>query len=192
MTFFDHAYEGTPTWDIGRPQATVVRLAEAGLIAGAVLDAGCGTGEHALYLAGLGHRVVGIDLAAAAIKKARAKAAERGTAATFLLGDVLDAGDLGQAFDTVLDVGLFHCLEPGQRRSYAEAIRAALRPGGTCFLLCWSSRNPFGYGPTRIRRGDIRTAFTRGWRIEAIEADELETRLPPGRVHAWLARLRRS
>ncbi len=192
MTFFDHAYEGTPTWDLGRPQAAIARLAEAGLITGDVLDAGCGTGEHALYLAGRGHRVVGVDRAAAAIEKARAKAAERGIAATFVLGNALDAGDLGRDFDTVLDVGLFHCLEPEQRRPYATALRAALRPGGALFLLCWSNRNPFGYGPTRIRRGDIRTTFTRGWRIEAIETDELETRMPQARVHAWLARLRRT
>ncbi len=191
MTFFDHAYEGTPTWDIGRPQGAIVRLEEAGLIEGSVLDAGCGTGEHALYLAARGHRVVGIDTAATAIARARAKGAERGVDATFSQVDALDPGKLGEVFDTVIDVGLFHCLETGDRRAYAAALHGVLRPGGACFVLCWSDRNPFGYGPTRIRRGDIREAFRPGWRIEAIEPDELETRLPQERVHAWLARIRR-
>jgi 2-polyprenyl-3-methyl-5-hydroxy-6-metoxy-1,4-benzoquinol methylase len=90
LTFFDNAYEGTPTWDIGRPQGAVGRLAQAGLIEGSVLDVGCGTGENALFLAGLGHEVVGIDLARAAIEKARAKAVERGVGATFEVRDALD------------------------------------------------------------------------------------------------------
>ncbi len=54
MNFFDSAYVGIPPWDIGRPQKEFIRLAEEGEISGKVLDAGCGMGEHALYLAGLG------------------------------------------------------------------------------------------------------------------------------------------
>ena len=44
---WDDSYTGeTPApWDIGRPQPTFLRLAEEGLLAGRVLDAGCGTGE---------------------------------------------------------------------------------------------------------------------------------------------------
>ena len=52
--FFDNAYRDgrRPTWDVGRPQGALVRLAASGRIVGAVLDAGCGTGENALHLAG--------------------------------------------------------------------------------------------------------------------------------------------
>ncbi|MCZ7391853.1 MAG: hypothetical protein ABOK23_03925 [Candidatus Methanoperedens sp.] len=57
MNFFDSAYEGIPPWDIGRPQNEFIRLAEDGEISGRVLDVGCGTGENALYLAGLGFEV---------------------------------------------------------------------------------------------------------------------------------------
>ena len=194
---FDTAYEGTPTWDIGRPQGAVVRLAEGGMISGAVLDAGCGTGETALYLAGRGHAVVGIDFAAAAIARARAKAAARGlgpAAATFVEWDALRLPELvarlGHAFDTILDVGLFHTLQPADRETYATSLRAAIAPGGRCFLLCWSDRNPFGYGPERVRRDALRQAFRVGWSVESIDGETLETLLPSGRVHAWLARLR--
>jgi len=47
-------------------------------VTGPVLDAGCGTGEHALFFAARGHRVIGIDFVEEPIRRARAKAAERG------------------------------------------------------------------------------------------------------------------
>jgi len=54
---FEEAYLSLPPWDIGRPQREIIRLAEDGEIQGAVLDAGCGTGENALFLANLGYEV---------------------------------------------------------------------------------------------------------------------------------------
>src|SRR5256885_15154192 len=47
-------HDGPAPWDIGQPQPAVVRLASEGGFAGAVLDAGCGTGENALHIASLG------------------------------------------------------------------------------------------------------------------------------------------
>jgi len=150
MTVFDRAYEATPSWEIGRPQPAVVRLADAGLAVGTVLDVGCGTGENALELARRGLAVTGIDGAALAIARAQALAADRGLAAEFLVHDALRLADLGRVFDTLLDVGLFHWLQPGDRPSYAASLRTAVRPGGTCLLVCWSDRNPFGIGPRRM------------------------------------------
>ena len=72
---FDAFYAGTAPWDIGRPQAAFLRLAESGLIAGRVLDVGCGTGEHALMCASLGLVTTGIDAAPTAIGLAERKAA---------------------------------------------------------------------------------------------------------------------
>ncbi len=191
--FFDNAYRdgGTPTWDIGRPQGALARLAGSGLIVGSVLDAGCGTGENALHLAALGHAVLGVDLAAAAIERARAKAAERAVAAEFLVADALDLAALGRTFDTVLDVGLFHTFDDADRPRYADSLGTVLRPGGRAFLLCWSDRNPFGRGPRRVSPGEIRATFRDGWRVQAVDPEWLETRLPDGRIHAWLARIAR-
>jgi len=44
-------------------------------------------------------------------------------------------------------------------------------------------------GPRRVTRREIRAAFRDGWLVESIEPEWLETRLPEGRVHAWLARI---
>jgi 2-polyprenyl-3-methyl-5-hydroxy-6-metoxy-1,4-benzoquinol methylase len=79
---FEKAYDGQAPWDIGGPQPEIVRLAEAGAIRGVVLDVGCGTGENALYLAGRGLDVWGIDFIPKAIERARDKALQRGLGVT--------------------------------------------------------------------------------------------------------------
>ena len=60
------------TWDIGKPQPAFVEAAER--VTGAVLDAGCGTGENALFFAGKGHPVLGIDFLGGPVEAARRKA----------------------------------------------------------------------------------------------------------------------
>ncbi len=70
---FETMYKATAPWDIPGPQPALVTLQQAGEIRGSVLDAGCGTGEHALYLASQGHEVWGIDFVPLAIERAKAK-----------------------------------------------------------------------------------------------------------------------
>jgi SAM-dependent methyltransferase len=190
VTVFDRAYEGVPSWEIGRPQSAVARLSEAGLITGSVLDVGCGTGRSSLLLAELGHPVLGIDIAAAAIARATAASVELAVPAQFLVFNAFHLAALARTFDTIIDIGLFHTLQPFDRVAYAASLRTAIAPGGGCFVLAWSERNDFGYGPQCISRGAIRSTFSIGWRIEGIEAETLETRLAGGTAHAWLARLR--
>ena len=72
---WDASYlDGPAPWDVGRPQPAILRLASEGAFAGAVLDAGCGTGENALHVASLGLRVLGVDVAETAVSIAREKA----------------------------------------------------------------------------------------------------------------------
>lgn len=194
---FDVAYEGTPSWEIGRPQPVVARLVADGALRGSVLDAGCGTGHHAVLLAAAGCRVSGIDVAPRAVGLARERAAGAGVGTRLVIGDALELARheaaLGAPFDAFLDVGLFHVLQPADRRRYAAGLASVVRPGGSGFVVAWSDRNPFGVGPERVRRRDLRDAFRAetGWRVTDIVESELETRLPMGRVNAWLARLSR-
>src|SRR5512136_303460 len=115
MGFFDAAYQGTPPWDIGRPQKEFVGLVRNGEITGSVLDIGCGTGEHALFFAEEGHEVWGIDSAPRAIEKAQEKAGQRGLRVHFLVLDALQLSRLGRTFDTATDSGLFHTLSDNDR-----------------------------------------------------------------------------
>src|SRR5690348_5057461 len=141
-----YAMDRPPAWDIGRPQPAFLRLADRGLLAGRLLDSGCGTGEHTLLAAARGAEATGIDVSARAIELARAKAAERGSAARFETGDVLRLGDLGLTFDTVLDSGVFHVFSDEDRVRYVASLAAALRPRRT--LLSAVLRRP----PARRRR----------------------------------------
>jgi SAM-dependent methyltransferase len=194
---FDIAYEGTPSWETGRPQPAVLQLLGEGVLGRRVLDAGCGTGLHAMLVAASGHDVMGVDVASAAVARARQRSRPGPGTATFVVADVFELAGVdavpGGPFDTVLDVGLFHVLQPEDRRDYAASLAGVTRMGGNGFVVAWSERNPFGYGPGRIRRSDLRDAFrsSTGWRVIGIEATVLETRLEPGQVHAWLARLQR-
>lgn len=156
---FEASYRsGDAPWDIGRPQPEVVRLAEAGLITGSVLDVGCGTGENALYLAARGHAVFGLDGSATGIELARQKAVERKLPVQFHVWDALELGRLRKRFETVIDVGLFHVFRDEERRRYAESLAEVTSPGSDLFILCFSDEEPPGPGPRRVSEHEIRDA----------------------------------
>ena len=185
---------GTPApWDIGRPQPAFVRLADQGRLTGRLLDAGCGTGENALLAASRGADVTGIDVAPTAIARARAKASERGLAARFYVADALDLGRLGLTSDTVIDSGVFHVFGDDNRARYVASLAAVLRPAGTCYLMCFSDRQPGTWGPRRVRADELRAAFSDGWTVESITAGTFEINPLDGmtRVQAWLAAITR-
>jgi len=182
-------------WDIGRPQPAFVRLAERGLLAGRVLDAGCGTGEHTLLAASHGADAVGVDVSPRAIERARGKAASRGIKARFEVADALRLGDLGLMFDTVIDSGLFHVFDDDSRARYVASLASVLRSGGHCYLMCFSDRQPGDAGPRRVSQDELRAAFSDRWQVVSIQADAFAVN--PGTfgtttVQAWLATIARS
>jgi len=189
MGFFDAMYEGTPPWDIGRPQREFVRLEAAGELKGSVLDIGCGTGENALFLAGRGHEVWGIDFAPTAIEKAKAKAKQRGLKVTFRVADALQLQKLGRTFDAVIDSGLFHTFDDGDRSRFPRSLASVLPPGGRYLMMCFSEREPGDWGPRRVTQAEIRETFTKGWEIESIRPSKFEAIVEGGGAEAWLARI---
>jgi SAM-dependent methyltransferase len=117
-----------------------------------VLDAACGSGGHALWLARQGYQVAGLDVSAAMIALARQKATEAGLDVAFEVGELVHLPPLppslrwrgercssplpgegpGERFDAVLCLGnsLPHLLTQNDLVAALRGIAAVLRPGG--------------------------------------------------------------
>lgn len=191
---WDASYRGDPPpWDIGQPQPAIVRLASQGAFAGAVLDAGCGTGENALHVASLGLATMGVDVAETAISVARAKAADRGIQAEFAVADALHLERLDRTFETVLDCGLFHSFDSDERHDYVAGLSSVTRPGGVLYVLCFSDVGSDPIGPHPVTQVEFRTPFTSSgdWSVASVSPDRIQTRFTPPDVSAWLAKIER-
>ena len=166
-----------------------MRLAGEGAFTGAVLDAGCGTGENALHLAALKLDVVGVDVAETALAMAREKAAAHAVDADFVAADALHLDRLGRVFDTVLDCGLFHTFDSAERRDYVASLASVTRPGGLVHLLCFSDADQ--NVPHPVSEEELRQPFGPDWSVTDIGPDRIETRFAAQGVPAWLATIQR-
>ena len=186
-------HDGPAPWDLGRPQPAIVRLASEGGFAGAVLDAGCGTGENALHVASLGLQVLGVDVAETALAIARSKAGARGIEVEFAAADAFELERLGRSFETVLDCGLFHSFDRDERVGYVASLASVTQHGGTMHVLCFSDSGP-EIGPHPVSQEELRDAFnpSSGWNVAAIKPDRVLTRYHDNGAAAWLATLKRT
>ena len=98
---------------------------------GPVLELACGTGRLTLPIARDGHEVIGLDASPAMLAAASRRAAQRGTAARFVLGDMRDF-DLGRHFRLVIVScnSLAHLTRTEDLRRCFAAVRQHLAPGG--------------------------------------------------------------
>jgi cyclopropane fatty-acyl-phospholipid synthase-like methyltransferase len=193
---FETFYAGAAPWDIGKPQGQFTAIADQ--VISPVLDAGCGTGEHALFFAEQGHRVIGIDFVEKAIRRARRKAAQRGLSVEFLVKDATALGDWRQRFASVIDCGLFHVFSDDDRRRYVAGLTQIVMPGGRLFLMAFSDEEPGTEGPRRVSRQELYLAFADGWDIESVQACQVEVnpeftdvKFSEGGPKAWFAVVRR-
>lgn len=193
---FETMYAGKAPWDIGKPQKPFIDAADK--IKGAVLDAGCGTGDTVLFLAARSCQVTGIDFLDTPISRAKRKADERKLQATFLVKDAMTLNDWSERFDNVVDCGLFHVFSDEDRKRYVDGLATVVKPGGHVFLMCFSDVEPGTEGPRRVSRKELHDAFAQGWNIESIEPARFEIRpdftdftFSEGGPKAWFARIRR-
>jgi SAM-dependent methyltransferase len=105
-----------------------------------VLDAACGTGGHAIALARQGYQVVGADLSAAMVERARENASAAGVEVAFAVASLGELASLGMTFDAALCLGnsLPHLLTAPEVAAALADFAAVLRPGG---LLAIQNRN---------------------------------------------------
>ena len=123
---FSNAYADKAPWDIPGPQPAFVEVADQ--IKGSILDAGCGTGENALFFVQRGNSVTGVDFLEKPIRRAKKKAAERRLSVDFFVMDALTLNELPRVFDNVIDCGLFHGCSDEDRKRYVEGLAEVLKP----------------------------------------------------------------
>ena len=126
---FENLYAGKAPWDIGKPQQPFIDVADQ--IKGSVLDAGCGTGDHACGLAArYSCAVIGLDFVETNLKLARARTRKESLSdlITYQQGDIQDMPFHDAIFDLVWcrDM-LIHV--PQLQKAVAECARV-LKPEG--------------------------------------------------------------
>jgi ubiquinone/menaquinone biosynthesis C-methylase UbiE len=189
---WDSYHDDPAPWDIGQPQPAIVRLASKSGFAGAVLDAGCGTGENTIHVASTGSSVLGVDVSETALMIARERARNRGINVEFALADAFQLQRLGRRFQTVLDCGLFHTFNREERSRYATSLAAVTEHDSTLYVLCFSNKGP-DLGPHPISQEDLGEVFqpSNGWKLAAIEPDRIQTRFHEHGAPAWFATVTR-
>jgi SAM-dependent methyltransferase len=179
--------EGFLPWDTGRPSSELQRvLTEHAIPPCRALDIGCGTGTNSRWLAEQGFDVTGIDLAPLAIERAEQQAFAAGIQVRFVVADVLQPPDLGQAFDFFFDRGCYHAVRRSAAKGYAPAVASQLKPGARGLVLAGNAREPHEPGPPVVTEEQIRDELGESFQI--LELREFRFDEAPGvpvRFLAW-------
>ncbi|GAA3453293.1 class I SAM-dependent methyltransferase [Dactylosporangium matsuzakiense] len=95
---------------------------------------GCGYGDDAEHLAGLGFDVTAFDIAPTAVNAARRRF--RNSAVTYATADLLDLPPAWRgAFDLVVEVYTVQVLQGTLRTEATAAVASLVAPGGTLLVL---------------------------------------------------------
>jgi SAM-dependent methyltransferase len=132
--FWDERYRSADRLWSGQPNAQLVAQA-AGLPPGEALDAGCGEGADAIWLASRGWTVTAVDVSEVALDRAAGHAAGQGVAdrVTWRREDLLTWEPAPQRFDLVS--AQFMHLPSAELTSVHARLAAAVRPGGTLLIV---------------------------------------------------------
>jgi 2-polyprenyl-3-methyl-5-hydroxy-6-metoxy-1,4-benzoquinol methylase len=159
----DEIYRETPLekipWNVEAPPEALVELVRSGRVSPCkTVDLGCGAGNLAVYLAGLGFTVTGIDISPTAVNLARKNAEMKGVACDFIVADVLgDMPDVQGGFDFAYDWELLHHIYPGQREGYVANVQRLLNPGGKYLSVCFSELDTQFGGSGKFRKTSLGT-----------------------------------
>ena len=132
--FWDERYSSADRLWSGQPNPQLVAQV-SDLPPGDALDAGCGEGADAIWLASRGWTVTGVDVSAVALDRAAAHAAAEGVAGRigWQRGDLLTWDPGPERFDLV--TAQFMHLPSPELESLHGRLAAAVRPGGTLLIV---------------------------------------------------------
>jgi SAM-dependent methyltransferase len=193
---WDAAYRAQqpPPWDIGRPASDLVKAVESGLIKPCrAVDLGCGSGTNAIYLAGKGFEVTGMDLAPTALSIAHKKAQEAGVDVRWLLADVLAPPKL-PPFELIFDRGCYHGVRKDNAAQYVAAVRRLSKPGTRILILAGNANEPPPHsGPPRVKEEEIRADFSKQFEFDELRETRFDSADPQKKgALAWFILLSRA
>lgn len=184
-----------PPWDTKAPKESVLAWHGQGLIHGDVLDIGCGLGDNAIYLAQQGFSVTGLDISPTALITAEHRALDAGVTVSFAVSDATTLAGYTDAFDTVIDSGMFHCLDDDGKRAYAAAVHRATRAHATLLMACFCDDNsPTDTGLPRPAVGEslLREVLGgAGWDIVSLEPVTVHRETQDDTLNFWYVRAQR-
>jgi SAM-dependent methyltransferase len=100
-----------------------------------LLDLGCGTGRHVLYLGECGFEMYGIDSAAAGLTTTQQRLEEANLSAHLIQGDIFETLPFADAFfDAILSVQVIHHARLAQIAALVDELARLLKPGGLLFV----------------------------------------------------------
>jgi SAM-dependent methyltransferase len=151
-----------------RPNTTVVNEI-SGSPTGSALDIGCGIGADAVWLAGQGWQVTGLDVSQVALDRAAAAAEQAGVAVSWLRSRLEDLTLPPGGFDLVTAhyPALLH--SPG--RDAQRALLAAVAPGGLLLVVHHADidtalSKSHGFDPADyVGHDDIVALLGEGWEV---------------------------
>ena len=132
---WDERYAATElVWSVTPNQFVAAEL--AALPPGRAVDLAAGEGRNAIWLAGLGWEVTAVDFSQVALDKGRRRAGDADV--TWVCADAT-TWEADAAYD--LAVLAYLQLPAEERRAAVRRAFAALRPGGTFFLVAHDTTN---------------------------------------------------
>lgn len=148
-------------WNIDSPPSVLVDLVERGEVRPCrAVDLGCGTGNYAMYLAGRGFEITGIDSSITAIRIARKNAEKRNLSCRFIVADLLgDLQEVPGTFDFAFDWEFLHHIVPEDRGKYLGNVRKILNPGALYLSVSFSEEDPQFGGTGKVRKTRIGTTL---------------------------------
>jgi len=161
----DKIYRETPLgkipWNVETPPEAMVELVRSGRIKPCkTIDLGCGAGNQAVYLAGMGFSVTGVDSSAEAIRLAGENASKKMVTCRFVVADVLgDLRVIPETFDFAYDWELLHHIYPEQRETYVANVYRLLNPGGKYLSVCFSENDTQFGGIGKYRKTFLGTVL---------------------------------
>lgn len=145
-----------------------------------ILDAGCGTGNFTLKLAGRGLEVIGVDISPPMLEKAREKVAriDKELKISFKEMNVLETEFPDSYFDGIFSVAVIEFLEDEKKEDLIQEMFRVVKPGGKVLIGSINADSDWGRMYQRLGKTEDSVFsyahFTTPEKLQQIEKDKLQ------------------